>query len=56
MKQKDLFIFEISSNLNYLVRILTYCKRFINNCKHRDKSNLDSLTTAELTDTLHMQD
>jgi len=54
VKQRDLSIFEISSNLNHLVRILTYCKRFINNCKHRDKRNLDSLTTSELIDTLHM--
>jgi len=54
INQGDLSIFEISSNLNHLVRILTYCKRFTNNCKQPDKRNLGSLTTVELTETLHM--
>lgn len=56
LKQADSSIFENISNVNYLIRKLSYttayCRRLINNCKQRDKRT-SVLTVAELTEALH---
>ncbi|XP_036146036.1 uncharacterized protein LOC118646691 [Monomorium pharaonis] len=47
------FIFEISNNLNKLIRIAAYCRRFIINCKNRGKVESGGLTAIELRNSLH---
>lgn len=54
LRQVDSSIFEISTNLNHLIRIVAYCKRFVNNCKYCDIRKSMTLTVAELTDFLHL--
>lgn len=42
----NLFLFSCTTNLNRLIRVIAYCKRFVTNCKnkHRNKSmNLTSI-------------
>lgn len=54
LTQVDQSIFEITTNLGRLIRIIAYCKRFINNCKGDDRHNSTTLTAAELTDALYV--
>jgi len=46
------FIFDISTNLRRIIRIVAYCKRFITNCKNRSKGESIHLKAAELRDSL----
>ncbi|XP_071580238.1 uncharacterized protein [Temnothorax nylanderi] len=54
LSSTDSPIFKFTANLNHLIRIMAYCKRFIDNCKRRDKHGSGVLTVAELTETLHI--
>lgn len=47
------FIFGIATNSSRLIRIVAYCKRFVNNCRNQSKNKLTFLTTAELKDSLY---
>lgn len=53
LTQIDLSIFNITTKLNRLIRIITYCKRFINNCKRWNECKSPTLTVVELTNALH---
>jgi len=46
------FIFDISTNLRRIIRIVAYCKRFITNCKNRSKGESKHLKAAELRNAL----
>lgn len=47
------FIFEISNSLRRLIRVVAYCRRFLNNYKFRSRSESTCLTATELKDSLH---
>lgn len=47
------FLFSRTTNLNRLIHVIAYCKRFISNCKNKHKNKLINLTAVELKESLH---
>lgn len=46
-------IWDKYSSLTKMTRIIAYCKRFINNCKNKNKNNVKYITAKELKEALH---